>query len=76
MVRREAIQALRFTGGELPTALSALGTSGVATSIQALKDLAIKMYQTHRPIADRADVYHAFRNNGGTEGGRFRKSLG
>ena len=58
MISHKAIQALRFPEGQLPIVLSALKTSGGSTSVKALKDLTIKMYETHMPIADSTDVYH------------------
>ena len=58
MIFHRAIQALKFPEGQLPIALPALKTSGEETSMGALKDLAIKMYETHRTITDHTDVYH------------------
>ena len=59
MIFHKAIQALRFPEGQLPIVLSALKTTGESKSIQALKEITINMYETHRPITDSSDVYHA-----------------
>ena len=53
----KAAQALKFPEGQLPIVLSALSTTGNSTSAQALGGLAIRMYETHRPITDRTDFY-------------------
>ena len=57
MVFHKAIQALKFPEGQLPLVLSSLQTTGQSNSVQALKDLTIKMYETHRPSNDQTDVY-------------------
>ena len=57
MIFHKAVQALRFPEGQLPIVLSALQTSGESTSVKALKDLTIKMYETHKTITDHTDVY-------------------
>ena len=57
MIFHKSAQALRFPDGQLPIVLSALQTSGESTSQKALKDLTIKIYETHRAITDHTDVY-------------------
>ena len=59
MVFRKVIQALRLPDGQLPIVLSAFRTMNASTSAQSLKELKIKMYETHRPITAHTDVYQA-----------------
>ena len=59
MVFHKAIKALRFQEGQLPIVLSSLHTTGESNSAQALENLTINMYETHRPNSDLTDVYHA-----------------
>ena len=58
MIPHRAIRALRFTEGQLPIALSAFRTSGGSTSVQALQEIPIEIYETHKQITDHTDVYH------------------
>ena len=59
VIPHKAAQALRLPEVQLPIVLSALRTMNASTSVQSLGELAIKMYETHRPITDHADVYQA-----------------
>ena len=52
-----AIQALRIHEGKLPILLATLGTFPNPTSVEALKSLTIKMYETHRGELDSSEVY-------------------
>ena len=74
MISHLAIQALKFPEGKLPIAISALKTSGEATSIGALTGLTIKMYETNRPITDHTDVYHLGQDADGECPGGDRES--
>ena len=59
MTFHKAIQALKLPDGQLPIVLAALKTSGEATSLKALRELTIKMYETHKSSGDATEVYHA-----------------
>ena len=56
-VFHRAIQALRVPEGQLPILLATLETFPNPTSIDALKSLTIKMYETHRGKTDSSEVY-------------------
>ena len=57
VISHKAAHSLRVSEGQLPKVSTALQTSGDATSLKALGDLAVKMYETHLPIAGHTDVY-------------------
>ena len=59
VVFNRAIQALRVPDGQLPIILSALETRPDRFSVDSLKDITIRMYETHRPKIDTTEVYVA-----------------
>ena len=59
VVFNRAIQALRVPEGQLPIILSALETRPDRFSIDSLKDITIRMYETHRPKIDSTEVFAA-----------------
>ena len=59
VVFSRAIHALRLPDGQMPIALSALETSPCRFSAEGLPGITIRMYETHKPGSDSADVYPA-----------------
>ena len=57
VVFNKVIQALRFPEGQLPIALSALETRPGPYSAAALREITIRMYETHKSGADTTEVY-------------------
>ena len=57
VIFNRAIQALRVPEGQLPIILSALETRPDRFSIDSLKDITIRMYETHRPKIDSTEVF-------------------
>ena len=57
VVFNRATRALRLPDGQLPVALSALETRPCRFSGSALREIAIRMCETHRPGGDSAEVY-------------------
>ena len=57
MVSPQAPQALKLTVTRLPIAISALGTKHNSHSVDTLKDIAIKMFETYRHTPDLSEVY-------------------
>lgn len=59
MLFRKAIQSTRLPDGHLPIGLSTLKTMNSPSSVDELKELTIKMYETQRPSSDKTYVYLA-----------------
>ena len=51
------IRALRLPGGRLPIVLSAIETSPDRLSVSALREIAIRMYETRKPGGDSTEVF-------------------
>ena len=64
VIFNRAIQALRVPEGQLPIVLSALETRPDRFSIEGLRDITIRMYETHRPKPDPTEVFAADVNHG------------
>ena len=67
IVFHRAIQALRIPDGQLPILLATLETFSNPTSVESLKALTVKMYETHRGKLDSSEVF-ATDTNPGNEG--------
>ena len=59
IVFNRAIHALRLPEGQLPIALSALGTRPDRFSVTRLREITIRMYETHKMGGDSAELYTA-----------------
>ena len=59
VVFHRSIQALRIPEGHLPILLATLETFPNPTSVDSLKSLTIKMYETHRGKTDSSEVSNA-----------------
>ena len=57
VVFHRALQALRLPEGQLPIVLATLETFPSPHSVQALKALTIKMFETHKNTVDSSEVY-------------------
>ena len=57
VVSSRAIRALRLPGCQLPIAISALKTRSGRFSAPALREITIRMYETHKPGADSTGVF-------------------
>ena len=57
VVFNRAIRALRLPDGQLPIVLSALETRPDRFSVEALREIAIRMYETHKPGGDSTEVF-------------------
>ena len=62
VIFNRAIQALRLPDGQLPIILSALETRPDRFSVDSLREITIRMYETHRPKIDTAEVFVADSN--------------
>ena len=52
-----ALQALKLTESHLPIALSDLETNKDSHIVEGLRDITIRMFETHRHAPDRSDVF-------------------
>ena len=59
MISPNALQAMRLSDGELPIVLSALETNPNSHSVEILKGITIKMFETHRGNPDSPEVFRA-----------------
>ena len=57
MMYAKALHAFKLSESQLPIVLSALETKANGQTIEALKDITIKMIETHRRRSDPSDVY-------------------
>ena len=62
VVFSRAIHALRLPDGQLPIVLSALEARPNRFIVEALREIAIRMYETHRAGGDSTEVYTAEAN--------------
>ena len=67
VIFNRAIQALRLPEGQLPIVLSALESRPDRFSVDSLREMTIRIYETHRPKIDTAGVFAATTNQ--TPGG-------
>ena len=65
IIFHRAIQALRLPEGQLPILLATLETFPNPTSVTSLRELSIKMYETHKSKIDPSEVF----TTGNTENG-------
>ena len=59
MIFNKALQALKLPDARTPIAISALETRNPPTDVQALKEITIRMYDTHKPSQGRSDIFTA-----------------
>ena len=59
MLFNKALQALNLPESQLHIVLSGLETKNNPNDAIALKDIAIRMFETHRVRAERSDIYNA-----------------
>ena len=59
VIFNRAIHALRLPEGQLPIVLSVLETRPDRFSVAALREVTIRMYETHKPGGDPAEVFTA-----------------
>ena len=59
MVHPDALQALKLCGLESAIGMSALETKANGRTIDALRDITIKMFETRRHRPDTSEVFHA-----------------
>ena len=59
MIFNKALQALRLPENQTPIVISAMETRNAPNDVQALKEITIRMYETHKPSTDRSDVFVA-----------------
>ena len=57
MISHKALQALGLPDTQLPVVLTALATLVLSNSALSSQEMAIKMYETHRRVADPTDVF-------------------
>ena len=57
VIFNRAIQALRLPDGQLPIVLSALEARPDRFSVESLREMTIRMYETHRPKTDTTEVF-------------------
>ena len=62
MIFNKALQALNLPETQLPIVLSALETKNNPNDVIALKDITVRMFETHRVHADRTDIYGGAEN--------------
>ena len=62
IVPNRATRALRLPVGQIPIALSAVETLPGRLSVTGLREIAIRMYETHKLAGDSTEVYNAASN--------------